>query len=146
VVEVVHIGDRWTPVPEEVVADLRFHLGGWETYEVLVELQPGEQVRIAVGPMAGLTAVVQRYLAGSQRAQLLLEFMGRMTSVQLSASKSYRPAVTRSNGRLRQTPLTAERPSNRSDVSTGETRDGEGGVVLACFTFGPSKRIICQHV
>jgi len=87
VVDVVHFGERWTPVPEEAVADLRAHLGGQETYEVPVELQPGEEVRIAVGPMAGLTAVVQRYLPGPQRVQLLLEFLGRMTPVQLSATQ-----------------------------------------------------------
>ncbi len=87
VADVVHFGDRWVAVADEAITELRVHLGGQEVYEVPGELRPGEEVRIAVGPMAGLTAVVQRYLPGPQRVHLLLEFLGQVTPVHLSATQ-----------------------------------------------------------
>ena len=47
------------------------------------ELQPGEAVRVAGGVFDGLQAVVTRVMPSRERVAVLLEFLGRQTSVEL---------------------------------------------------------------
>jgi transcriptional antiterminator RfaH len=80
---VVHFGDRWPIVPEGVIGELRATVGADEVHVVRDELQPGEVVRIAGGVFHGLQAVVSRVMPSRERVAVLLEFLGRQTSVEL---------------------------------------------------------------
>jgi len=56
-----------------------------ETLEHDTEFVPGDEVQITEGPFRGLAAVVRRYLPAAQRVQVLLEFLGRSTPVEVGA-------------------------------------------------------------
>ena len=47
------------------------------------ELQPGESVQIAGGVFHGLRAVITRVMPSRERVAVLLEFLGRQTTVEL---------------------------------------------------------------
>jgi transcriptional antiterminator RfaH len=80
---VVHFGDRWPIVPEAVVEELRVTLGGDAVHVIREELQPGETVQIAGGVFHGLRAVITRVMPSRERVAVLLEFLGRQTTVEL---------------------------------------------------------------
>jgi len=79
----VHFGERIPAVPDELVADLRTEFGDDELMDCQEPMAPGKWVRIATGSMAGMEATVLRVLSGGQRVQLLLEFLGRPTPVEV---------------------------------------------------------------
>ena len=87
---VVHFRDRWPTIPDEVIANLRLNIGDEEIREVPHEFQPGEAVRVAGGSFHGLEAVVQRAMPGRQRVAVLLEFLGRQTTVEVAATSLVR--------------------------------------------------------
>ena len=80
---VVHFGDRWPIVPEAVVEELRAALGTDPVHVIREELQPGEVVQIAGGVFHGLRAVVTRVMPSRERVAVLLDFLGRQTTVEL---------------------------------------------------------------
>jgi transcriptional antiterminator RfaH len=80
---VVHFGHRWPVVPEAVVEELRLTLGRDAVHVIRDDLQPGEAVQIAGGVFHGLRAVVTRVMPSRERVAVLLEFLGRQTTVEL---------------------------------------------------------------
>ena len=80
---VVHFGDRWPIVPEGVIEELRATVGADRVHVICEELQPGEAVQIAGGVFHGLRAVVTRVMPSRERVAVLLEFLGRQTTVEL---------------------------------------------------------------
>ncbi len=80
---VVHFGDRWPTVPPEVIEELRRSLGDEEIHELPPAFAPGDAVQIAGGAFHGLEAVVRQVLPSRQRVQVLLEFLGRQTAVEV---------------------------------------------------------------
>jgi transcriptional antiterminator RfaH len=87
---VVHFGDRWPTVPAEAIEELERRLGGAEVCEVPAAFAAGETVRISGGAFHGLEAVVQQVMPGRQRVQVLLEFLGRQTTVEAETSSLVR--------------------------------------------------------
>jgi transcriptional antiterminator RfaH len=87
---VVHFGTRWPVIPNSVVEGLRQALGEQEMAVVSDELEIGETVQVAGGPLQGLEAVVTRVMPGPQRVALLLDFLGRQTAVELSRDQVVR--------------------------------------------------------
>jgi transcriptional antiterminator RfaH len=80
---VVHFGRRWPTVPDAVVNDLRLLFGGEELRVLPAEPEVGERVRISGGVFHGLHAVVTQVMPARSRVMVLLEFLGRQTSVEL---------------------------------------------------------------
>lgn len=80
---VVHFGSQWPIVPDRVIEELRASLGQDDLHEVTAELVPGDNVDISGSPFHGLQAVVQRVMPGRQRVMVLLEFMGRQSTVEV---------------------------------------------------------------
>jgi transcriptional antiterminator RfaH len=78
---VVHFGDRWPVVDESTIAELRQAVGSEEVHVVTAALQPGDVVEIGEGAMRGLQAVVSRVMPGKERVAVLLEFLGRQTTI-----------------------------------------------------------------
>ncbi len=80
---VVHFGDRWPVIEEAVIADLKQAFGEQELHTISATLLPGDEVEIAEGAMRGLRAVVSRVMPSKERVAVLLEFLGRQTTVEV---------------------------------------------------------------
>jgi transcriptional antiterminator RfaH len=82
---VVHFGERWPTIDEAIIADLRQAVGDTELCVIPAELAPGDAVEIASGNFQGLEAVVTRVMPNRERVAVLMEFLGRQTSIELPA-------------------------------------------------------------
>jgi transcriptional antiterminator RfaH len=80
---VVHFGMRWPTIPEDMIAELKAAMGVDAVMTLSQELRPGDEVEIAGGAFFGLAAVVTRVMPGRQRVAVLLDFLGRQTTVEL---------------------------------------------------------------
>lgn len=80
---VVHFGQRWPQLEATVIAELRAACGTDELHTLPSELCPGDTVQIAEGTLRGLLAVVARVLPSQQRVAVLMEFLGRQTTIEL---------------------------------------------------------------
>jgi transcriptional antiterminator RfaH len=80
---VVHFGHRWPMIPGAVIEEMRRAIGGNQVHVISDDLKPGEAVRIAGGAFHGLRAIITRVIPSRERAAVLLEFLGRQTTVEL---------------------------------------------------------------
>ena len=80
---VVHFGTHWPTVPDAAIAELRLAVGEEELRVVEGEPRPGEEVLISGGAFHGLEALVVRLIPARQRVAVLLEFLGRQTTVEV---------------------------------------------------------------
>ncbi len=80
---VVHFGERWPAIPDEVIQQLRASVPADQVHVIVEELKTGDAVRISGGAFHGLEAVVTRAMPGRQRVGVLLEFLGRQTMVEV---------------------------------------------------------------
>jgi transcriptional antiterminator RfaH len=83
---VVHFGERWPTIDATAIEELRRAVGTNELCEASDQLVPGDEVEIASGAFRGLLAVVSGVLPGRERVAVLMDFLGRQTSIQLPAS------------------------------------------------------------
>ena len=83
---VVHFGERWPVIAEGVIEDLRQAVGAEELHTIAAALQPGDAVEIADGAMRGLRAVVSRVMPSRKRVAVLMEFLGRQTTIEVPAN------------------------------------------------------------
>jgi transcriptional antiterminator RfaH len=81
---VLRFGDRVPEIPDRVIEELRGSLAGLDSRMLTDAPMEAEEVEIAHGVFAGMKASVTRVLPGKQRAQILLEVMGRPVSAELS--------------------------------------------------------------
>lgn len=91
VTTVVHFGERWPKVPDEVIEALRAGQGKDGLCDFGACLAPGDTVRIASGALGGLDAVITRVMPGSKRVLVLMDFLGRQTTVELQTSQVFKP-------------------------------------------------------
>lgn len=90
---VVHFGDYFAPVPDDVVTDLRTRLDETDLKVFPDAVQPGDEVVIADGTFMGITAVVQRLLPAKDRVRVLLEFLGRPVETELAQNSLVKTGV-----------------------------------------------------
>jgi transcriptional antiterminator RfaH len=93
---VIHFGDRWPTIPDAVVDDLRQIFGDEELHVLPSEPGVGEPVQIVGGVFHGLRAVVTQLLPARNRINVLLEFVGRQTTVELPLNQVVREGNERS--------------------------------------------------
>jgi transcriptional antiterminator RfaH len=86
VTAIVHFGDDWPALPASLIEELRTMFGTQCLREIAPELEPGDEVTIAAGPFQGLLAVVNQVLPAPQRIRVLLDFLGRQTSVEVNSA------------------------------------------------------------
>ena len=84
---VVHFGDYWPTVPDRIICELQAAVGEDAICVVEETLQTGDTVQISAGAMCGLDAVVTRVMPARQRVAVLLEFLGRQTTVELDCGQ-----------------------------------------------------------
>ena len=80
----VHFGDHWPTIPEAVIGELRAAMGHEELHLISNDFKSGDVVEIAGGAFHGLQAVVTQVMPAKQRVAVLLDFLGRQTSVELA--------------------------------------------------------------
>lgn len=83
VTKVVHFGNHWPVIPDDVIHHLRAITGSDDVRVIEPDPDVGDDVEIAGGVFHGLEAVVTRVVPGSQRVAVLLDFLGRQTMVDL---------------------------------------------------------------
>ena len=82
---VVRFGHWYPMIEDSVIEELRAETEGGAVRELTPDLMPGDRVRLVVGPLAGLEAVITHVLSGSERVRLLLEFLGGETLAEASS-------------------------------------------------------------
>jgi transcriptional antiterminator RfaH len=83
---IVSSGSQPTPVPDEVVELVRGRLE--EIEEVRYgNLRQGDRVRITSGPLRDLEAIFDQPTSSADRVRVLLDVMGRLTSVEIDPSE-----------------------------------------------------------
>jgi transcriptional antiterminator RfaH len=82
---VVHFGERWPTIPDETIAELQLALGTENICTINDPLVVGEEIEVASGAFRGLKAVVSRVMPARERVLVLLDFLGRQTSVEIGA-------------------------------------------------------------
>jgi transcriptional antiterminator RfaH len=80
---IVHFGALWPKVPDLAIEELQNVLGEKEVHLVPETPEAGEEVLIAEGAFHGLRAVILKVMPARQRVQVLLDFLGRQTAVEL---------------------------------------------------------------
>lgn len=79
----VNFGGTIPPVPEAVISDLKSCFGAEEVLELEREPAAGDGVTLAGGAFLGMHAVVLRALPAKRRVQILLEILGRPTTIEV---------------------------------------------------------------
>lgn len=80
---VVHFGIFWPVVPDDVIEGIRAVVGDEEVRLVEPALKVGDEVEVAAGSFAGFRGIVTRIMPARDRVAVLLEFLGRQTTVEL---------------------------------------------------------------
>jgi transcriptional antiterminator RfaH len=81
---VLRFGGRVPEIPDAVIEDLRQAMAALDSRVLTDAPMEAEEVEITHGVFAGMKASVTRVLPGKQRAQILLDVMGRPVSAELS--------------------------------------------------------------
>ena len=83
--KIVGVGHRPTPVPAAVVDHIRQRLTEIEE-RAAPSFQSGQRVVIKEGPLRDLEAIFERELSAVDRALVLIEILGRLTSCEVELS------------------------------------------------------------
>ncbi len=82
---VIHFGNRWPTVPQVAIDGLRGLFGAEQLRVLPAEVNVGDCVQIVAGALHGLSAVVTQIMPSRQRVKVLLDFLGRQTTVEITA-------------------------------------------------------------
>jgi len=80
---IVQFGEVFSEIPDEVIEALRAEMGAEEVRRLEFSFEEGDEVIVAEGSLQGLEGLVTRPTTGSERVQILLDFLGQQTLVQL---------------------------------------------------------------
>lgn len=79
----VHFGGHYPPVPDAVVADLEAACSHEKLIRLEQQFAPGDEVTVASGAFVGINAQVLKTLPAKKRVQILLDILGRPTTVEV---------------------------------------------------------------
>lgn len=83
---IIHFGDQFPSISDIAIAELQSAVGTEDVKVIPPEFEQGDSVLISGGSFHGLTAVVTRVMPSRERVAVLLEFLGRETSVEVPVS------------------------------------------------------------
>lgn len=83
----VHFGAHVPCLPDRVVLELQDAMNAEGVAIVEDPVREGDAVAVMSGPLMGLVGIVKRYLPATRRVCLLLEFMGRLTDVEVEDTR-----------------------------------------------------------
>ena len=90
---VVHFGHFWPVISDPVIAELQTLVGEKEIRTVEPAIAEGQEVEIASGPFAGFSGIVTRVMPARDRVAVLLDFLGRQTTVELMMTGISKPRL-----------------------------------------------------
>ncbi|HYE33206.1 MAG TPA: transcription termination/antitermination NusG family protein [Methylomirabilota bacterium] len=96
VIGIVRFGEHCPTIAEEVISELRATMAGKELHVIETPPTEGDEVRVATGAFQGLSGIITQVVRSEERVRVLLEFLGRQTSVELPASHVLKPNAERS--------------------------------------------------
>ena len=79
----VSFGGIIPQVADEIIIELQEYFENQEIVEIQSGLEPGNEVTVAGGAFAGMSAYVLKNLPAKKRVQILLDILGRPTSVEV---------------------------------------------------------------
>lgn len=80
----VRFGERLATIDAETIEGLRRRMQEDEVITFDPDIEVGQEVQIAHGPLQGLEVLVTQLLPASERVRVLLEFLGRSVQVEVS--------------------------------------------------------------
>jgi transcriptional antiterminator RfaH len=88
--DIVHFGDNWPVISENIIRELREIVGITEMHTIVPEFFPGDTVRFTDGNLRGLRGVVSRVMPGQKRVEVLMDLLGRQTGIELAITSLLR--------------------------------------------------------
>jgi transcriptional antiterminator RfaH len=82
--KIVHFGGKIPAVADSIIEELQDCFESDETITVEHRLTPGDEVTVAGGAFAGMSAYVLKNLPARKRVQILLDILGRATPVEVA--------------------------------------------------------------
>jgi len=83
--KLVQFGGKYPPVADRIIEELQACFGLDDLISIERGLAPGDEVTVAVGAFAGMSAQVLKSLPAKKRVQILLEILGRPTTVEVGS-------------------------------------------------------------
>jgi transcriptional antiterminator RfaH len=93
VCSIVRFGNRYPPIEESFLAQLRNQTDVVEVKQLIYEFSQGDHVKIVKGVLAGLEAVVTQVLPATQRVKILMDFLGRKTEAEVETASLLPPVA-----------------------------------------------------
>lgn len=81
----VQFGGNYPRVADTIIDELQACFGHEDTISVESRLCPGDEVTVAAGAFAGMSALVLKSLPAKKRVQILLDILGRPTTVEVGS-------------------------------------------------------------
>lgn len=81
--KIVHFGGKIPQVPDPVIHELQECFESDDIMTLEGHLAPGDEVTVAGGAFAGMSAMVLKSLPARKRVQILLDILGRTTPVEV---------------------------------------------------------------
>lgn len=92
---IVHFGSKWPTIPDEAIEEIRAQLGGDGVREVSSGIAPGDTIEVSGEAFHGLRLVVSQVLPGKQRVMVLMDFLGRLTPMEVGVNSIIRHGFER---------------------------------------------------
>lgn len=81
----IQFGGRFPQVPDVIIEELQAGFGKDDFITVENRLAPGDEVMVATGAFTGMSAQVLKSLPAKKRVQILLDILGRPTTVEVGS-------------------------------------------------------------
>ena len=81
----VQFGNKFPQVADVIIEELQSCFGADDLLVVENRLVPGDEVTVATGAFAGMSAQVLKSLPAKKRVQILLDILGRPTTVEVGS-------------------------------------------------------------
>jgi transcriptional antiterminator RfaH len=94
---IVHFGKHFPAISENTIVELKKILGSTEFHTICQKFCPGDAVQITDGALCGLSAVVTHVMSSQDRIEVLMEFLGQQTMVELTTHSIIKESSERSN-------------------------------------------------
>lgn len=84
VLGVVRFGEKYPPVPDEVVEEWMSSVDSEALITIEPDLKPGDEIEIVSGPMRGMQTVITRVMPGHERVNILMEMLGESREIEVA--------------------------------------------------------------
>jgi len=83
--KLVQFGGRFPMVADSIIGELQACFGTDDLIAIESHFSPGDEVTVAAGAFAGMSAQVLKALPAKKRVQILLDILGRPTTVEVGS-------------------------------------------------------------